>query len=81
MKSQILFTGENKKNITNLSSAGLAKRVVMVKQTFSNKITFLKPEKITKLYNKMQNTCRIAHMKTEAWTICGNYIILNSFIS
>ena len=31
MKCQILFSGKNKKNITNLSSAELAKRVVKVK--------------------------------------------------
>ena len=31
MKCQILFSGENKKNVINLSSAVLAKRVVMVK--------------------------------------------------
>ena len=30
MKSQCLFSGKNKKNITNLSSAELAKRVVIV---------------------------------------------------
>ena len=32
MKCQILFSGENKKNITSLSSAELAKRVVNVKE-------------------------------------------------
>ena len=31
MKHQNLFSGKNKKNIINLSSAELAKRVVMVK--------------------------------------------------
>ena len=31
MKYQILFSGKNKKNITNLSSAELALRVVKVK--------------------------------------------------
>ena len=31
MKCQILFSGKNKKNITNLSSAELAQRVVKVK--------------------------------------------------
>ena len=31
MKCQILFPGKNKKNITNLSAAELAQRVVMVK--------------------------------------------------
>ena len=31
MTCQILFSGKNKKNITNLSSAELAKRVVKVK--------------------------------------------------
>ena len=31
MKCQILFSGKNKKNITNLLSAELAKRVVKVK--------------------------------------------------
>ena len=30
MKRQILFSGENKQDITNLSSAELAQRVVMV---------------------------------------------------
>ena len=30
MKSQILFSGKNKKNITNLLSAELAQRVVKV---------------------------------------------------
>ena len=30
MNCQILFSGKNKKNITNLSSAELAHRVVMV---------------------------------------------------
>ena len=34
MKCQILFSGKNKKNITNLSSAELAQRVVMVKTLF-----------------------------------------------
>ena len=32
MKCQILFSGENKKNIINLSSAELAKRVVKAKK-------------------------------------------------
>ena len=32
MKCQILFSGKNKTNITNLSSAELDKRVVKVKQ-------------------------------------------------
>ena len=31
MKCQILFYGENKKNVINLSSAELAQRVVKVK--------------------------------------------------
>ena len=31
MQCQILYSGKNKKNITNLSSAELAKRVVNVK--------------------------------------------------
>ena len=31
MKCQILFSGKNKKNITNLSSAELAQRVLKVK--------------------------------------------------
>ena len=31
MKCQILFSGKNKKNMTNLSSAALAKTVVKVK--------------------------------------------------
>ena len=47
-------------------------------QTFSNKINFSKTIKIPKYDN---NTCRDAHMKTEAWTHCRNYIILNSYIS
>ena len=33
MKCQILFSGKNKKNITNLSSAELAKREVKVSYT------------------------------------------------
>ena len=33
MKCQILFSGKNKKNITNLSSAELAKRVVNAKKS------------------------------------------------
>ena len=32
MKCQILFSVRNKKNITNLSSAELAKRVIVVKK-------------------------------------------------
>ena len=32
MKCQIIFSGKNKKNITNFSSAELAKRVVKVKK-------------------------------------------------
>ena len=32
MKYQILFSGKNKKNIINLSSAKLAQKVVKVKQ-------------------------------------------------
>ena len=35
MKCQILFFGKHKKNITNLSSAELAKRVVKVKQSLN----------------------------------------------
>ena len=35
MKYQILFSGKNKKNITNLLSAELAKRVVKVKGKFT----------------------------------------------
>ena len=31
MKCQIMFSGKNKKNITNLLSAELAKRVVKIK--------------------------------------------------
>ena len=31
MKCQVLFSGKNNKNITNLSSAELAKRVVKLK--------------------------------------------------
>ena len=31
MKYQTLFSGKNKKNITNLSSAEFARRVIMVK--------------------------------------------------
>ena len=38
MGSQILFTGKNKKNITNLSSAELAKRLVKVKSEMSRDI-------------------------------------------
>ena len=41
MKCQILFSGKNKKNITNLPSAELAHRVVKVKifvPVFSQKI-------------------------------------------
>ena len=34
MKCQILFSGENKKNIANLSSAELAKTVANVKSFF-----------------------------------------------
>ena len=34
MKCQILFSGDNKKNIDNLSSAELARRVVTVKPVF-----------------------------------------------
>ena len=34
MKCQIRFSGKNKKNITNLLSAELAKRVVMVKKAY-----------------------------------------------
>ena len=36
MKCQILFSGKNKKNIINLSSAENAKRVVKVKQYTEN---------------------------------------------
>ena len=32
MKCQILFSGENKKNITNLPTAELAQRVIKVKE-------------------------------------------------
>ena len=32
MKCQILFSGKNKKNITDLSSPELAQRVVKIKQ-------------------------------------------------
>ena len=34
MKCQILFSGKNKKSIMNLSSAELAKRVVMVMEEY-----------------------------------------------
>ena len=34
MKSQILFSGKNEKNITSLSSAEFAQRVVKVKSSF-----------------------------------------------
>ena len=34
MKCQILFPGENKKNIVSLSSAGSAQRVVKVKNRY-----------------------------------------------
>ena len=34
MKCQILFSGKSKKNITNLLSAELAKRVVKIKSLF-----------------------------------------------
>ena len=37
MKCQILFSGKNKKNIINLSSAENAQRVVKVKVTGENK--------------------------------------------
>ena len=33
MRCQILFSGENKENIVNLSSAELVQRVVKVKET------------------------------------------------
>ena len=39
MKRQILFPGKNKKNITNLSSAELAKRVVNIKILTTNSLT------------------------------------------
>ena len=35
MKCQILFSGKNKKNVTNLSSADLAQRVVKVNTFWS----------------------------------------------
>ena len=37
MKCQILFSEKNKKNITNLSSAELAKRVVKIKAIISSR--------------------------------------------
>ena len=40
MKCQILFSGKNKKNIINLSSAELAKRVVKVKERASKILSF-----------------------------------------
>ena len=40
MKCQILFSGKNKKNIINLSSAELAKRVVKVNKS-SGTSTFI----------------------------------------
>ena len=39
MKYQNLFSGKSKKNITNMSSAELAKRVIMVKWTLSTETT------------------------------------------
>ena len=36
MKCQILFSGKNKKNIINLSSAEFAQRMVKVKQFYSS---------------------------------------------
>ena len=36
MKCQILFSGKNKKNITNLSSAKLDQRVIKVKVGTTN---------------------------------------------
>ena len=41
MKYQNLFSGKNKKNITNLSSAELAKRVVKVKKRDQNPTFFI----------------------------------------
>ena len=42
MKSQILFSGKNKKNISNLMSAELAQTVVMVKVSkYLGKIQFV----------------------------------------
>ena len=38
MKCQILFSGKNKKNIINLSSAENAQRVVKVKDTSLNDV-------------------------------------------
>ena len=36
MKCQILFSGENKKSITNLSSANIAQRMVKVNESYNN---------------------------------------------
>ena len=48
MKCQILFSGENKKNITNLSSAELALRVVKIKTLdFNIRLNFCDIPKIT----------------------------------
>ena len=38
MQCQILFSGKNKKNITTLFSAELAKRVVKVKRLIPGKV-------------------------------------------
>ena len=40
MKCQILFSGKNKKNIINLSSPELAKRMVKVKERASKILSF-----------------------------------------
>ena len=44
MKCQILFTGKNKKNIINLSSAENAQRVVKVKGPDMPNYTFAKSD-------------------------------------
>ena len=41
MKCQILLSGKNKKHITSLSSAGLAKRVVKVNPFIPNGLFYL----------------------------------------
>ena len=54
MKCQILFSGENKKNINNLSSAENAQRVVKVKKngyTYEEETSFSESSK-----SKMQQT-------------------------
>ena len=47
MKCQILFSRKNKKNVTNLSSAELAQRVVKVKVLVFEKINIIVGQTIT----------------------------------